>query len=79
MARTGAPTWAKHIVTACRLSHSTRFQSGATALLGEDAVPILEAWFVFCALFEAFLGSDDFPLQIDATGPAGPGDESVPE
>lgn len=72
--RTGAPSWARIISKACKLSHTVGFQQGATALLGADAADILAAWATFCLLFETFLAADDWPLQIDATSPIGPGD-----
>jgi hypothetical protein len=48
--------------------------AGANALLGEDAAAILAAWNIFCALFDAFIEADDWPLEIDETAPEGPGD-----
>ena len=72
--RSGAPSWAQHVKRACKLSHTAGFVAGANALLGEDAATILAAWNIFCALFDAFIEADDWPLEIDETAPEGPGD-----
>jgi len=78
MARTGAPTWARLIVKACKLSHLPRWRASATLMLGGDAADILAAWDVFCDLFELFLGADNYPLQIDTQVPYGPEDLPPP-
>lgn len=72
--RTGAPTWAQYIRKACKLSHMPGFTAAATLLLGSDATDVLAAWHSFCLLFEAFLGKDDWPLEIDHTLPFGGAD-----
>jgi hypothetical protein len=73
--RSGVSTWQLYLRTACRVSHFPAFADGVTLITGpEVAVPLLEAWFTFCTLFEAYLASDDYPWEIDDSSPITFGD-----
>ncbi len=72
--RSGAPTYALLINKACKLSHNRGFATVLASLLGDDFADIWAAWETFCALWETFLGKDDWPFQIDHTAPLGPED-----
>lgn len=75
-ARSGAPTFALLITKACRLSHNASFAGVLASMLGDDFADIWSAWQSFCILWEAFLGKDDWPFQIEASSPSGPEDPS---
>jgi hypothetical protein len=73
--RTGVTTWQEVIRTACRVSHFPAFDNAVVAIVGDpEATALLEAWRVFCALFEAYDQSDDYPWQIDDSDPITHGD-----
>jgi hypothetical protein len=74
--RSGAPTFALLINKACKLSHNRGFTAVLQELLGADFADIWAAWQTFCALWETFLGQDDYPFETDFTSPIGPGDPS---
>jgi hypothetical protein len=66
--RTGAATFFKIMVKACRLSHNKGFRAGVVALVGSDDAPaILAAWDTVCVLIELYVASDDHPFEVDAT------------
>lgn len=66
--RTGAPTFARLITKACKMSHTNGFLPGFRQILGTTtANDLYAAWTTFCVLWEAMLALDDQPFQIDAT------------
>lgn len=73
--RSGKTTWVVVIKKACQVSKLSGFRAAVIAAIGAtDGVPLLEAWDVFCALFDATLAADDWPWQIDRTFPTEPED-----
>ena len=66
--RTGAPSWAKLVGVACRLSHTSGFWPAITRMIGAGPSSDLKlVWDPFCVAFEAVLANDDWPFQVDAT------------
>jgi hypothetical protein len=66
--RTGAPTWARVILIACKMSHFPGFWAGLTRISNPTFVTTIQPlWEAVCVAVEAYVSTDDYPFERDAT------------
>jgi hypothetical protein len=66
--RTGAPTWAKIMREACKLTHFPGFWLGLQRISTPEFVATIQPlWEACCVAIEAYMSSDDYPFQVDGT------------